>query len=82
LDSADLQTVRRNFAERIQREATIRSSGLIDVLATIPREQFVGPGPWQILRPSEIQHGYEMTPDDNPRHLYDTVLVPLIQDAA
>ena len=73
MDSADLQTVRRNFAERIQREAGIRSSGLIKGLAAIPREQFVGPGPWQILQ----QDGYQTTPDDDPRHLYDTVLVAL-----
>ena len=41
------------------------------------REDFLGPGPWQILRLSELGRGYEQTPDDDPRHLYDNVLVAL-----
>src|SRR5437867_4673208 len=76
-DSLDLQQVRRDFADRIQREVGIRSSGLINGLSTVPREDFVGPGPWNLLRPSEMNEGYQMTPDDDPRHLYDTVLVAL-----
>ena len=38
---------------------------------------FVGPGPWQILRLADAARGYEFTPDDDPRHLYDNVLVAL-----
>lgn len=75
--SAELQQVRREFADRIQREAGIRSSALVDGLSKIPREHFVGPGPWRLLRPSANKLEYDTTPDDDPRHLYDTVLVAL-----
>ena len=43
----------------------------------MPREDFVGPGPWKLLRPTRLDRGYETTPDDDPRHLYDFVLVAL-----
>jgi protein-L-isoaspartate(D-aspartate) O-methyltransferase len=69
----DLQQVRARFAQEIQRQRHIESAGLIEGLATIPRENFVGPGPWKIVRAG----AYQLTPDDDPRHLYDNVLVAL-----
>jgi protein-L-isoaspartate(D-aspartate) O-methyltransferase len=73
----DSTQARAEFAERLRVEAPIRSDALVRGVSKVAREQFVGPGPWKILRPSEIQKGYETTPDDNPRHIYDTVLVAL-----
>jgi hypothetical protein len=69
----DLQQLRRRFATEIQRQGHIKSAGLIEGLATVPREYFVGFGPWKIVRAGV----YQLTPDDNPRHLYDNVLVAL-----
>ena len=74
MDSAD---VRARFAQRIQQEAWIKTPGLIHGLATVPREEFVGPGPWKIMRPTALAKGYELTPDSDPKHIYDTVLVAL-----
>ena len=74
---ADLVLVRERFAERVRAVAELRSAALIRGLTRVPREQFVGPGPWQILRPSRLDRGYEATPDDDPRRLYDFVLVAL-----
>jgi len=72
-----LERVRRDFAEKIRSTSALRSTALVDALARVPREDFVGPGPWQILRLAEAERGYERTPDDDPRHLYDNVLVAL-----
>jgi protein-L-isoaspartate(D-aspartate) O-methyltransferase len=69
----DLQQVRSRFAKEIQQQGHIKSVGLIEGLASVPRENFVGPGPWKIMRTGE----YQLTPDDNPQHLYDNVLVAL-----
>jgi protein-L-isoaspartate(D-aspartate) O-methyltransferase len=71
--------VRAEFAERLRVEVPITSDALVRGVSKVTREQFVGPGPWTILRPSEIQKGYETTADDNPRHIYDTVLIALDQ---
>jgi protein-L-isoaspartate(D-aspartate) O-methyltransferase len=73
----DSSRIRAEFAERLRVEVPIRSAELVRGVSNVAREQFVGPGPWRIVRPSAIEKGYETTPDDNPRHIYDTVLVAL-----
>jgi protein-L-isoaspartate(D-aspartate) O-methyltransferase len=73
----ELQLLRRRFAKEIQQQGRINSTGLIEGLATVPRENFVGPGPWKTIRAAEMAKGYQLTPDDNPRHLYENVLVAL-----
>jgi protein-L-isoaspartate(D-aspartate) O-methyltransferase len=73
----ELHQARTQFAAQIQRQAHIRSAALIEGLATVPREDFMGPGPWKIMRAAEIAKGYQLTPDSSPRHLYDNVLVAL-----
>jgi protein-L-isoaspartate(D-aspartate) O-methyltransferase len=72
-----LERARCEFAEKIRATSALRSNHLVDALASVPREEFVGPGPWQIVRASEFGRGYQLTPDDDPRHLYDNVLVAL-----
>ncbi|HEY8515390.1 MAG TPA: methyltransferase domain-containing protein [Candidatus Binatia bacterium] len=72
-----LERIRREFAEKIRVTSALRSAALVDALASIPREDFVGPGPWKILRLDEFERGYTRTRDADPRHLYDNVLVAL-----
>jgi len=71
-----LDQARREFAEKIRATAGLQSEALVRAFATVPREAFVGPGPWKLLRPP-YRSSYEITPDDDPRHLYDSVLVAL-----
>jgi len=71
-----LARARREYAEKIRALAGVRTEALARAFAAVPREEFVGPGPWQILRLPEITR-YETTPDDDPRHLYENVLVAL-----
>jgi protein-L-isoaspartate(D-aspartate) O-methyltransferase len=72
-----IEGARREFAETIRGLAALRSDGLVRAFASVPREEFVGPGPWQIVPPSEFGRGYVATPNADPRHLYDNVLVAL-----
>jgi protein-L-isoaspartate(D-aspartate) O-methyltransferase len=74
-----LDQVRRDFAEKIRATAGLRSETLVRAFASVPREAFVGPGPWKLLRPPDFS-SYDVTPDADPRHLYESVLVAL--DAA
>src|SRR5262245_36313396 len=76
MTSSRLDLARREFAEKVRTLAGLRSPLLAEALATVRREDFLGPGPWQILRLGEST-GYEQTPDDDPRHLYDNVLVAI-----
>ena len=77
MTAKDLQQVRTQFAREIQQQGQIKSPGLIEGLATVPRENFMGPGPWKIMRGAEMAKGYRVTPDSNPRHLYENILVAL-----
>ena len=77
MNEEDLQQARARFAKEIQQQGRIKSTGLIEGLATVPRENFMGPGPWKIMRAAEMASGYQLTPDGDPRRLYDNVLVAL-----
>ncbi|HEY2782251.1 MAG TPA: DUF3471 domain-containing protein [Steroidobacteraceae bacterium] len=77
MSDANLAQARAAFANEIRIKASIKSASLIEGLATVAREDFVGPGPWRILRPAEMANGYQTTPDENPRHLCENVLVAL-----
>ncbi|HJQ58318.1 MAG TPA: protein-L-isoaspartate O-methyltransferase, partial [Vineibacter sp.] len=57
-------TARRAYADALRAEAGLTSSAIVEAFATVPREWFVGPGPWQIL--DEGWGGYHLTPDTDP----------------
>jgi protein-L-isoaspartate(D-aspartate) O-methyltransferase len=72
----DLERARLDFAERLRQAVGLRSAALVRAFAAVPREHFVGPGPWKIPVPPDLLT-YRDTPDGDPRHLYDNVLVAL-----
>lgn len=61
-----LKTVRLCFAEEIRFKAELRSEKLAEAFGVIPREHFLGPGPWKVAE----NYGYTTTEDDDPRQLY------------
>jgi protein-L-isoaspartate(D-aspartate) O-methyltransferase len=73
---ADLATARRVYAEMLRDRAQLKSAALVEAFATVPREHFLGPGPWQILHPPGVG-AYAVTPDADPIHLYQDVLVAI-----
>src|SRR5258708_29324529 len=68
-----LNSARRNYAEELKYVAHIRSDAIVRAFAKVPREKFLGPGPWRI--PWGQEHW--TTEDDDPKHLYHNVLVTL-----
>jgi protein-L-isoaspartate(D-aspartate) O-methyltransferase len=72
----NLATTRRRYAELIRERAGLRWEPLVDALSVVAREDFLGPGPWKIMR-FVFPLKYEDTPDDNPARIYDDVLVAL-----
>ena len=73
----DLEKLRNEFAQQLRAEAHLHSASLVGALARVPRERFVGPGPWQIIDLGSGSIAYQQTPDDDPKHLYRNVLVAL-----
>lgn len=74
--SDELASARKRYAELIRKTAQLRSERLVRALGEVPREDFMGPGPWKTMR-FTFPLQYRDTPDANPVHLYDDVLVAL-----
>ena len=67
---------RERYARAIAAEPGVDDPRVVEAFAAVPRERFVGPGPWQILGPS----GYVESASADPALLYDDVVVALAPD--
>ncbi len=74
-DALDLQ--RRFYAEELQAVSNLRTPGLVDALATVPREAFLTPGPWLVQGQADSLAGPRQTPDADPRHVYHNISVAI-----
>src|SRR5262249_17896599 len=71
-----VRTARKLYAEELRFTANVSSRSVIKAFATVPRERFVGPGPWRILSPMRLGD-YWTTENADPRHVYHDVLIAL-----
>ncbi|HME73499.1 MAG TPA: rRNA adenine N-6-methyltransferase family protein [Myxococcota bacterium] len=71
---SELDATRRRYAEELGGRLALRSKRLVEALATVAREDFVGPGPWLTLRAPE---GYVSTPNRDPACLYVDIPIAL-----
>ena len=76
----DLDSYRRFFAEEIQVASNIRTPGLVDALATVPRERFLPPGPWIVRGEADMNAPLRRTPSDDPRFTYHNVSIAVDPD--
>jgi protein-L-isoaspartate(D-aspartate) O-methyltransferase len=68
--SAELAIVRRAFAAQVLAAAGVEgNAALFEAFASVPREDFVGPAPWQAVR----QRAYGVVASDDPVVLYQDV---------
>jgi protein-L-isoaspartate(D-aspartate) O-methyltransferase len=68
-----IESARRFYAEELCRRNGISSPAILAAFATVPRERFVGPGPWMIQ--SSGTNGF--TKDADPTHVYRDALILL-----
>jgi protein-L-isoaspartate(D-aspartate) O-methyltransferase len=73
----NLALQRRWYAEELRWCAGLKSERLVEAFATVPREAFLGRGPWQLLSATQPGLGYTKTNDADPRHLSHNVLVAI-----
>ncbi|HME74003.1 MAG TPA: rRNA adenine N-6-methyltransferase family protein [Myxococcota bacterium] len=76
----DLARRRTDYAREVCSGAEVGSEAVLRAFATVPREDYLGKGPWRLLRPELLPDGYETTPDDDPVHLYQNVLVAIDEE--
>jgi protein-L-isoaspartate(D-aspartate) O-methyltransferase len=77
----DLSLRRRFFAEEIEAVAKLRSSVLVDALASVPRERFLPPGPWTVMAEADFTGmspaKTRQTPDADPARVYHNIGVAI-----
>ncbi len=71
-----IEAARRSYAKELRFTTRMRSPRLEAAFATVPRERFVGAGPWRIKSPWQMAE-YWTTEDADPRNVYHDVLIAL-----
>jgi protein-L-isoaspartate(D-aspartate) O-methyltransferase len=72
-----LEIIRRAYAKQILAAEEVTDRRVENAFATVPREDFLGRGPWPILR---WGRGYVPSPSADPSYLYADVLVGIIPE--
>jgi protein-L-isoaspartate(D-aspartate) O-methyltransferase len=73
----ELGIVRGVYAKQIMHAARATDPRLEKALAELHREDFLPPGPWQLMR---FPGGYQRTPDNDPLYLYQDVPVAILPE--
>jgi protein-L-isoaspartate(D-aspartate) O-methyltransferase len=75
----DLRDLRSAYASEMMQASGSDDPRLEEAFAEVPREDFLGPGPWRIigLGSAMAGDGYLETSSADPAHLYQNVLVAL-----
>jgi protein-L-isoaspartate(D-aspartate) O-methyltransferase len=73
----DLAKLRAWYAEDLRlRTPVLRNPSVVEAYAAVPRENFLGPGPWRILSDNRTDLPFQ-TPDASPHWIYHDVLVAI-----
>jgi protein-L-isoaspartate(D-aspartate) O-methyltransferase len=64
-----VEQARHGYAEELRFTARVSSPAVVNAFAAVPRERFVGPGPWRVKSPMNMAE-YWTTEDADPRHVY------------
>jgi protein-L-isoaspartate(D-aspartate) O-methyltransferase len=70
------EAFRRFYARLITKAADVTDSRVVEAFASVPRESFMGPGPWLI----RVSEDYISTETDDPAVLYQDILVGLVPE--
>jgi len=67
---------RRFFAEEVEAVANVRTRALVEALATVPREDFLPPGPWTVVSEGALGTP-RVTPDADPARVSHCLAVAI-----
>ena len=73
----ELKIIRRAYAKQVTAAAGVRDPRVEAAFAVVAREDFLGPGPWQIVR---WGGGYRATPDPDPVYLYTDDVIGILPE--
>lgn len=68
-----IETFRKFYAAYVTASVGVGDPRIVRAFATVPREAFLGPGPWHVL----VDGGYIVTPSADPALVYQDIVVGL-----
>lgn len=74
----DVEVIRRFYADIVVSSRASNRSRLVAAFSAVPRERYVGPGPWQVSIGKGV---YVSTPSDDLAFLYQDQIVALVPGA-
>lgn len=79
-DASRTEQARLWYAEDLRIAApVVRNPGIVEAFARVPREEFVGTGPWRVLTRAGAGRTHP-TPSADPRHVYHDLPIALDAD--
>ena len=78
-----IEECRRFYADEVRYNANLSPGPLVEAFARVPREAFLGPGPWHLgspeLRGLSVTNAFQMSykPVTDPRDVYHNVVIVL-----
>ena len=76
-DDPELPSIREAYADLVAATARVRTPGLRDALAAVPRERFLRPPPWLIVGQGEGRGPSPPSSSSDPRAIYANVSVAI-----
>ena len=70
-------TPREFYAEEIEATCGLTTPALARAFATVPREEFVGPGPWMVQGGGDLFAPARRTADADPRRVYHNLSIAI-----
>lgn len=70
-------TARQYYAEEIEALCGFKTPGLTAALAALPRERFLGPGPWTVKGDGDMLGPARLTPDADPKRVYHNLAIAI-----
>lgn len=80
MDPNELDIVRRAYAKQVMAAAGIDDQRVEAAYAAVRREDFLGPGPWPVLRSRTPAPRYVMTPSADPVYLYINGVIGILPE--
>jgi protein-L-isoaspartate(D-aspartate) O-methyltransferase len=71
-----IEVFRAFYAHLVTASVGVTDARIREAFAAVPRERFLGPGPWQVL----VEDGYITTPTADPALVYQDIVVSLAID--
>jgi len=76
-----IAALRRFYAEEIEAVANLSSQAIVEALASVPREDFLAPGPWSVLSDASAAMSGDLrtrtTPDADPKRVYHNIAIAI-----